>query len=181
MTELDNKFRLDEARRKALRARMQKADRNSSKKSLYGGASEGKETKNRNGGLKGLKNPLAVAKKAKDIATAPIKIQSSDIPIYGVAFMLAGLKDLLDLSFIGSLPVIGTAITFCISIAIGFILLFDGVSGFQRKIARRLTRRYLVLIVGTMIEGFLFGLNFFPFEMFTVVIIYWMSLVDRKK
>ncbi len=181
MTELDNKFRLNEARRNSAKKGMQRADGFANKKKLYGKKEEFGVRKKRADKFKGLKQPMAVAKKAKNIATAPTKIQPSDIPIYGTAFMLAGLKDLLDLSFIGSLPAIGTAITFCISIAIGFVLLFDGVSGFQRKVARRMTRRFLVLIAGTMVEGFLFGLNFLPFEMITVGIIYWMSLSDRKK
>ena len=181
MNEAENKIRLNEARRKAVRERIQKADGQRDKKSLYGGKKEGGAVNSIKDSFKNLKNPLVVAKKAKKIATAPTKIQSSDIPIYGTAMVLAGLKDLLDLAFIGSLPVVGTVITFCVSIAIAFILLFDGVSGFQKKIARRLTRRFVVLIAGTLVEGLFFGLNFFPFEMFTVGIIYWMSLVDRKK
>ena len=200
-TEQNNKIRLNQARRQAVQKRTDKADsmptrkgergsvkreksnwkRLNRRRKMYGGTEEEKEAEKRKKRFKGLRSPLATAKKAKDIATAPTKIQSSDIPIYGTAFILAGLKDLLDLSFIGSLPGIGTAITFCISIAIGFVLLFDGVSGFQKKVARRLARRYLVLIAGTMVEGFLFGLNFFPFEILTVAIIYWMSLADRKR
>ena len=181
MTELDNKIRLDEARRRAVRERMRKADKSRNKKKLYGGEKEEKEAKKIKNDFRNLKNPYSVARKAKGMATAPTKFRGSDVPIYGTAMILAGLKDLLDLSFVGSLPVIGTVITFCVSIAIAFILMFDSNYGLQRKVARRLTKRFLVLIAGTMIEGFLFGLNFFPFEMFTVFIIYWMALADRKK
>ncbi len=181
MTELDNKIRLDEARRRMARERIRKADENRNKKKLYGGEKEEKEARKLKNDFRNLKNPYSVAKKAKSMATAPTKFRGSDVPIYGTAMILAGLKDLLDLPLIGSLPAIGTVITFCVSIAIAFILMFDGNFGFRRKVARRLTRRFLVLIVGTMIEGFLFGLNFFPFEMFTVLIIYWMALADRKK
>jgi len=180
MSELDNKIRLDQARRKNIKSVVNKADKDRSKKSLYGGKKEAGEAKKRMHPFKGMRNPLAVAKKVKNMATAPTAITATDFGIYGIAFSLAALKDLLDLIGIGSLPAIGTVITFCVSIAIGFILLFDGVSGSQRKIARRMTRRYLVLIGGTIIESFLFGLNFFPFEVATVAIIYWMSLVDRK-
>lgn len=180
MTELDNKFRLDEARRKASREKAQKMDKYNDKESLYGEKEKNVTAKNKVGKFKNSITPMAVIKDAKNFATAPTEIQPSDIPIYGVAFMLAGLKDLLDLSFIGSFPVVGTVVTFCVSIAIGFILMFDGVSNSQRKMVRRLTRKYLVLMAGTIVEGILFGLNFLPFEMLTVGIIYWMSLADRK-
>ncbi len=181
---MQNKIRLDEARRKALRKRIRKADKNRSKERLYGGKEEAKEARKIARNFSGQGNPVAVAGKAKNMVSAPTRVQASDIPIYGLAFVLAGLKDLLDLSMIGSLPVIGTVITFCVSMAIGFVLLFDGgvsVAGKRRRVARRLTRKFLILIAGTMVEGFLFGLNFLPFEMITVGIIYWMSLADRKK
>ncbi len=181
MTELDNKIRLDEARRRAVREKIRKADKNRNKERLYGEEREEKKAREIKNGFRNLKNSYSVLKKTKGVATAPTKFRGSDVPIYGTAMILAGLKDLLDLPLIGSLPAIGTVITFCVSIAIAFILMFDGNYGLQRKVARRLTKRFLVLIAGTMIEGFLFGLNFFPFEMFTVFIIYWMALADRKK
>jgi hypothetical protein len=180
MSEIDNKIRLNQARRNAVKKRASNADENSSKKGLYGGKNESEEAKGRMNPFKGVTNPVAAAKKAKNIVTAPMEMQATDVAIYGIAFSLAALKDLLDLAFIGSFPAIGTVITFCVSIAIGFVLLFDGISSSQRKIARRMTRRYLVLIAGTISEAFLFGLNFFPFEIATVAIIYWMSLADRK-
>lgn len=180
-TEDQNKIKLNEARRNAVKKRLDGADGGRSKKSLYGGNKEAQGAKNRMRPAKGMINPLAIAKKAKNIVTAPTEIQVTDLAIYGVALALALFKDILDLVFIGSWPVIGTVITFCVSIAIGCVLLFDGISISQRKMARRMTRRFLVLIAGTMVEGILFGLNFFPFETITVGIIYWMSLVDRKK
>lgn len=179
--ELVNKIRLNEARREAVRNVSNRADANRSKKSLYGGKKEKDEARKRMNPFEGVKNPVAIAKKAKDMATAPTEIQATDFAIYGMAFSLAGLKDLLDLAGIGSLPGIGTAVTFCFSIAIGLILMLDGVSMSQAKVARRMTRRYLTLIAGTMVEGILFGLNLFPFQLATVALIYWMSLTDRKR
>ncbi|MDD3498709.1 MAG: hypothetical protein PHH24_04395 [Candidatus Moranbacteria bacterium] len=179
--ELANKIRLNEARRESARNVLSRADANRSKKSLYGEKKESEEAKKQMPPFAGMKNPVAIAKKAKDMATAPLEFQPTDIAIYGAAFSLAGLKDLLDLAGLGSLPAIGTVVTFCFSIAIGLLLMFDGVSMSQARVARRMTRRYLTLIAGTMIEGFLFGLNFFPFELATVALIYWMSLVDRKR
>jgi hypothetical protein len=178
--EFNNKIRLNEARRSAVKNRIKKADGSRSKESLYGGREEKKTAKNKKNPFKGMKNPIKITKKAKNIATAPTAIMATDIAIYGVAFALAGFKDLLDLAFIGSLPAVGTVVTFCVSIAIGFVLLFDGISSSQRRVARRMTRKFLVLIGGTIIEVILFGLNFLPFEMITVGVIYWMSLADRK-
>ena len=163
--EMNNKIRLNQARRNEL-----KDSKGQSKNDKYG-------TK-----LDKITSPVAAAKKTKDIVTAPTEIQATDFAIYGIAFSLAALKDLLDLA-IGIIPGVVTVIGFCISIAIGFTLLFDGISSSQRKAARikaRMIRRYLVLIAGTMVESFLVGLNYFPFELLTVAIIYWMSLVDRK-
>lgn len=188
--EIKNKIRLDQVRRAAVRNRIDRADgirpdmsaeeKAKIRKDKYGGASENKASKAYSGKFAKIVAPLVVAKKAKDIATAPMEIKLTDIPIYGLAVVLALFKDILDFAFIGSLPAIGTVVTFCVSMAIGFILLFDGISSSQRKVARRMTRRFLILIAGTMVEGIFFGLNFFPFEVMTVLIIYWMSLADRK-
>lgn len=189
--EMNNKIRLNEARRNAVEKRMDKSDeikpnihndeKSSRRDKLYGKDFGKKESGRDKGKFAKIAAPLAIAKKAKDLVTAPTEIQPMDVLIYGLAIALALFKDLLDLAFIGSLPVIGTVITFCISIAIGFLLLFDGITLSQRQMARRMTRRFLVLIAGTMAEGLLFGLNFFPIETFVVIIIYWMSLADRKR
>ncbi|MDX9913580.1 MAG: hypothetical protein RBS77_03310 [Candidatus Moranbacteria bacterium] len=188
--EIKNKIRLDQVRRAAIRARMDQADgikpnmsakeKAEIRKDKYGGASENKASKAHSGKFAKIAAPLAVAKKAKDMVMAPTEIRATDVLIYGLAVSLALFKDILDLAFIGSLPAIGTVITFCISIAIGFILLLGGVSVSRRKVARRMTRRFLILIAGTLVEGIFFGLNFFPVETMTVLIIYWMELADRK-
>lgn len=174
--ELDNKIRLNQVRRDAVRKRLKKADSHDSRENLYGGKKEKETARKYFNKLKKITNPLAAAKEAKDLLTAP---KVMDVPIYGMALALAGFKDLLDLA-IGLTP-IATVIGFCISIAIGLILLFDGVSSSKRMVARNLTKKYLILIAGTMTESFLFGLNLFPFEMATVALIYWMTLRERKK
>lgn len=189
--EVQNKMRLAQARREAVQNRLDKADgiksgmsgedKYKKREKLYGKEKEGRSSKEYAGKLGKIIAPLAAAKAAKDIVTAPSSFQVMDIPIYGVALILALLKDLLDLVLVGSLPAIGTVITFCISMAIGFVLLFDGVSSSQRKVARKLAKKFLILIAGTMVEGIFFGLNFLPFEALTVGIIYWISLVERKK
>ena len=177
--ELDNKIRLNQVRRDAVREKLNMSDSHGSKKSLYGGKKENEGAKKYANKLKKIASPIAAAKAAKDIVTAPMEFRVMDVPIYGMALALAGFKDLLDLA-IGLTP-IATVIGFCISIAIGLILLFDGVSSSKRMVARNLTKKYLILIAGTMTESFLFGLNLFPFEMATVALIYWMTLRERRK
>lgn len=188
--EMQNKIRLNEARRgdsaeKSLdNSNKVKPSVGDGKKAIIknnDSSSKNKESNGLRGKFAKIAVPLAAIKKAKDIVTAPTKVQVTDVPIYGIAFALALFKDLLDLAFIGSLPAIGTVITFCISMAIGFVLLFDGVSNYKRKVVRNMMRRWLVLIGGTIAEGVLFGLNFMPIETLVVGIIYWMALVDRKK
>lgn len=90
---------------------------------------------------------------------------------YALAFLAAGLKDLLDLAFIGSLPGIGTAVTLFAAILIFINLaLFPNVTADSR--ATFLLRAGAVLLGGTIAEGFLFGLNFFPGMVGTVFAIY---------
>jgi hypothetical protein len=180
--ELDNKIRLNQVRREAVRKKLKASDGNRSKKDLYGGKEEKSAAKKYVKRLNRKFKPMAAAKNTvKDSVMAITAFTITDVPIYGMALILAFFKDLLDLSVVGALPVIGTVITWCISMAIGLLLLFDGVSGAKRKMARRLTKKMLILIAGTMVEGFLFGLNFLPFEMLTVGIIYALTLIDRKK
>jgi len=178
--ELDNKIRLNQARRDAVKNKLRMSDASSSKKNLYGGKEEGEQAKKYASKLGKVASPIAATKAAKDVVTAPTAFTMMDIPIYGTAFSLALLKDILDLA-IGIIPGVVTVIGWCISMAIGLVLLFDGVSGARRKMARNLTKKFLVLIAGTMVESFLFGLNYFPFELATVAIIYWMSLFERKR
>jgi len=188
--EMNNKIRLNQVRREAVDNRINRADgirntigeeeKDKKRRGLYGAENEKMDSKKYSSKFAKIAAPLAVVRKAKDLITAPTEFQIMDVFVYGLAMALAFLKDLLDLAFIGSLPAVGTVITFCVSIAIGFVLLFDGISMSQRRVARRLTKKFLILIAGTIVEGVLFGLNFFPFEMITVAIIYWMALMDRK-
>lgn len=179
--EINNKIRLNEVRRQTDRAGIENANLNNNvpmrQRNQNKPSSKEKTASNL---IKNIATPLAAMNKARDIATAPSEFGVMDIPIYGMALALAGFKDLLDLA-IGIIPGVVTVIGWCISMVIGFILLFDGVGGAQRKVARNLTKKMLVLLAGTIVESLFFGLNYIPFEMFTVVIIYWMSLLERKR
>lgn len=92
--------------------------------------------------------------------------------MYGTALALAIFKDISDFVGLGSLPVIGTLITFGVSFTIGFIMFITG-SGTKKRLAR-----YGVLAVGTAVEMF-FGLNFFPIESFMVMAVFYLTLRGR--
>ncbi len=129
-----------------------------------------------------------IGKMAKKIATSPNKplavaavalslfkqIDWLKDWLFVIAAIVALLKDfVLDPIGIGSLPVIGTVITWCVSILIGFLVLLAGGSG-KKQMAK-----LVILIAGTLIETF-FGLNFVPGETGMVIAIYVVVLIDRK-
>jgi hypothetical protein len=97
--------------------------------------------------------------------------------LFGIALALAMLKDILDFVGLGSLPAIGTVITLCVSLAIGFIMLLTGSRG-MAKMARGMAKRFGVLAGGTAAEMF-FGINFIPIETIVVIIVFYMTLRDR--
>jgi hypothetical protein len=97
---------------------------------------------------------------------------------YAPAFIFAGLKDLLDLVMIGSLPGIGTAVTFCLTVLILLsLVLFTGSSGRQRG----LVRKGMILMAAAVTEGFFFGLNLLPLETLTVYALYRMDKKRRQE
>jgi len=108
---------------------------------------------------------------------------------YFFAGMFALLKDLLDLVGLGSLPVIGTVITVLVSGGIAFFIFLTGASERNQKTAKKLAGRWkkkmlqkiVILVAGTIIEGFLFGLNFLPIETLTVIFIYSLTIRERRK
>lgn len=100
--------------------------------------------------------------------------------LYALAMAAALVKDVLDYIGIGSLPAIGTIVTICVSLFIGLIMLLAG-SGGKRKLVKGNIKRFIVLIFGTGVEAFFFGLNFFPIETATVIVIYLLVLAERKQ
>jgi hypothetical protein len=97
--------------------------------------------------------------------------------LYGIALTLAIFKDISDFIGLGSLPVIGTLITFAVSFIIGMIMFLTG-SGMKKRIVKSLAKRYGVLIIGSLLE-MLFGLNFFPIETSVVIIVFYLTLRER--
>lgn len=92
---------------------------------------------------------------------------------YSSLFFVAGFKDIMDLVGIGSLPGIGTIVTICCSILIFFLMILTG-----KFRAQKAYRRALVLMFGTMVEAFGFGLNFMPIETFTIAAMYSMEKAE---
>jgi len=104
------------------------------------------------------------------------------------AIMIALLKDISDFVGIGSIPVIGTAITLITSITLIVAMLICGTSaGSVRKkkkqaknIALKAGQKWGTLAAGTMFE-LIFGLNFLPIETITAFLIYVFILKERKE
>lgn len=97
---------------------------------------------------------------------------------YGIAIFIAIFKDLLDWLF-GIIPGVSTVIGFLVSISIGFLMLLANFFEKDRTVFQKTLLRYIALGIGTLIE-ILYGLNFFPFQTLTCVIIYLMALAARK-
>ena len=94
--------------------------------------------------------------------------------LYGIALSVAILKDILNYTGLGSLPGIGTVLTWMASITIFAIMLITGNTG-KAKWARRIG----VWLFATFLE-MIFGIDFIPWETFMVIIVYWMVLDDRR-
>jgi hypothetical protein len=94
---------------------------------------------------------------------------------YTPAGVVALFKDLLDyFFFLGSAPVVGTIITFICQIIMFIFLVFAKKNNSVTDM-RFVIRRLLIVLVSFLIEGFIPGVNFFPFEIATVVTIYFLD------
>ncbi|MDQ1283819.1 MAG: hypothetical protein QG620_167 [Patescibacteria group bacterium] len=100
--------------------------------------------------------------------------------MYGLAIFAAVLKDIIDFTGLGSLPGIGTVITFCISIFIGFMMLLGSFTNGAGRRHQKIIKSWLILLGGTTIE-MLFGLNFLPVETLTVLSVYVLYLAGKKQ
>lgn len=101
---------------------------------------------------------------------------------YFAALIVAMFKDLLDFIGVGSLPAIGTVVTFCASIFIMFMLILGNMmhKEHDRTIFQSyILKRWGILLVVTVIELF-FGANFLPVETIGVLLIWAFALAARK-
>lgn len=97
--------------------------------------------------------------------------------LFGGLALIGLLKDTLDLLGIGSLPVLGTAITMCFSFfSFMLLLLFDRSGGRGNK---RLAQG-MVVTFGTLVEGIGFVINFLPLQTLTAVFLYIISYKSWK-
>jgi len=97
---------------------------------------------------------------------------------YALALIAAVLKDIFDLievTGIGYALVI--VFTFLCSIFIAMMMLLGGGSGTRRQ--QKIIRSWLILLSGTTAE-LIFGIDLLPIETLTVLIVYFLMLVDRK-
>lgn len=94
---------------------------------------------------------------------------------YKFVFLLAIGKDLVDLSIIAALPVISFIVTSIFGIAI-FVALY------LAKTNRSLfeIRRIAAFIVGYIVEAFFSGVNLFPVQTATVVLIYMIDILESN-
>lgn len=126
------------------------------------------------------RNPKSAVKNARNILSAaslwkyvePI----SDLP-FAAALGGAMLKDLLDLATFETviLPMIFSMLC---SIFIFMMLLLAGAGG-KRKTANKILQKILIIIGGGMVDG-IPGLDFLPIETITVIIIYMLTLMERR-
>jgi len=135
-----------------------------------------------------LKNSINTAKKKLDAAKDSISLMSYADPLkdwmFGIALIFAILKDILDLidNALVAAAGLGAILTFIFtllaSFIIGFVMLLTGSSS-KNKVARTILKRFAILAGTTLIE-FIPGIDLLPLESITVVVIVWMTLVERK-
>lgn len=115
---------------------------------------------------------------AVEAAKANMTGEKPSFILFMIVGMIALLKDLLDLVFIGSLPGIGTVITMCFTFLIWVLLaVFDRSGGrYNMKIMRG-----VVLMFVAIVEGLGFGLNFLPIQTITIVLLYLAARKAYKK
>lgn len=133
--------------------------------------------------LEKIRSTVSKAKNVPNIASLITHIDPFTDWLFGIALSLALLKDILDLVGIGSLPAIGTVVTFIVSLSIGFIMLITGSrskSKMMRSLIKSGAKKYGVLVFGSIIE-MIFGIDFLPIETTVVIIVFILTLQDRRE
>ncbi len=96
-----------------------------------------------------------------------------------IAIIIALFKDTLDLAFIGSLPGIGTIITLLFSILIITLLMIHSAGAHHRR-ARKIIARSGIMAAASVIEALGFGINFFPIETLTIIVMFYLIIRGRR-
>lgn len=112
------------------------------------------------------------AQKAADEGQEGDSTPHIELIAYGPALIVAVFKDILDFIGVGSLPVVGTVVTFMVIIAILMIFFFRAPRLSSSPKSVFLFRTAPLLLGGTIAEGFLFGLNLLPLTTAIVMSVY---------
>lgn len=123
-----------------------------------------------------------IAKTASPVGFFSLMLQIKPMKdwTYGLALFAAIFKDIVDL-IEGTIVLYAVVVVvgFCVSIFIGLMMLLAN-SMEEKKHNRKMTKRWITLFLGTAAE-ILIGVNFIPMETLTVLLIYAMTLQDRKE
>ncbi|MDO8240581.1 MAG: hypothetical protein Q7T51_01155 [Candidatus Moranbacteria bacterium] len=135
-----------------------------------------------------LKNSLQNAKKnidaAKNIGSLMTHLELITDWVFGLALAAAALKDILDLvdTALIALGGLGVVLIFVstgmASIVIAVAMFITSASG-NSKVGRKIAKKISVL-AGTTIIEFIPGIDVLPLETLAVIIIIWLTLVERK-
>lgn len=122
--------------------------------------------------LRGRKQHIELAEKKLDVE----KTTKPTLWGYKFVFILAGCKDLTDLSIVTTLPVIGWVVgsIFGISIFIALYLAKTNRSLFE-------IRRIAIFIVGYIVETFFPLVSLFPVQSVTVLLIFLIDKLESNK
>jgi hypothetical protein len=143
--------------------------------------------KNKGQGAQSARDAAAIAAAATPWGFFSLILHANIITdwMYGLAIFVALFKDfILDPTGLGSLPAIGTVITFCVTIFIVFMTILGGfmnnIGGRKQYRQQQALRSWLVLIGGTGAE-MIFGINFLPIETVSILLVYSFVLIERKR
>lgn len=131
-----------------------------------------------NSQLKGMRQSMNKLKEAAPSPKLLLYLEPRVDWAFGVALLTALLKDALDWVGLGSLPLIGTVITFMASTVIFGALMLTG-SRSKKKQTKMVIKKFGTLFGGSFVEA-VFGLNFLPIESFIVIITFYLTLVERR-
>ncbi len=112
---------------------------------------------------------LASIPQIQPSAAAPQR--SVQLISYAGPLIIAGFKDLLDLVLVGSLPGVGTVLTFCLYLLIFMLFVLSEHATARPKLAF-LIQAGGMLFFGTAVEGLAVGLNFLPIGLGLILGIY---------
>jgi hypothetical protein len=104
-------------------------------------------------------------------------VEVEDYIFVGMAIAVALLKDISDYVGLGSIPLIGTALTLMATIFIAAAMYLAGAKGQKKN--KMFFKRALAYIGGTGAE-FIFGLDFLPIETAMVGYLYYLLLKERS-